>query len=61
MDKTIIRIKKFAKRNQFAMTFSVVCTLAGVVYVQHLGIKSLNEFLVEKGLDLEYYSFDIQA
>lgn len=47
------RTKNFVSRNR--NTILVAATLTTVICIQSAGIKSLNEFLTEKGLFNEYY------
>lgn len=61
MKKIIVSTKNYVRRNKTTLVLTTVGTLAGIAVLQHYGIKSLNAFLVEKGLDQEYYSFDLQA
>lgn len=54
MKKTIIRTKNFVARHKTAIVVGGIA--ATVIYLQHEGIKSHNEFLKEKGLFDEYYT-----
>lgn len=58
MNNAITRTKNFVKRNKTKMLVTGFVTTSTIMVLQHQGIKSLNEFLEEKGLLEEYYHFD---
>lgn len=53
MNKHLASAQKFVQRNKTALVVAAITI--PVIVLQHQGIKSLNNFLAEKGLDTEYY------
>lgn len=63
MDKNSVKAKLVSAKNKVVEnrtkilgTVAVVATTAAVI--QQIGIRSLNQFLEEKGLSDEYYNMD---
>lgn len=56
MTKLERRVRDYVRAHKKALTITSLAVM--LAYVQHRGIKSLNEFLVEKDLFEEYYQFD---
>lgn len=58
MDKHLASATNFVRRNKTALVVAAITI--PVIMLQHKGIKSLNEFLEDKGLTNEYYPLELE-
>lgn len=56
MTKLERRVRNYVKAHKKALGITSLAVM--IAFVQHRGIKSMNEFLVEKDLFEEYYGFE---